>query len=162
MRKSSLFVVIAIVLLAGWIGYTRLSEPPLPDEQQIRTLLAAGETAVEQRNMRAAMSCVSRDYSDPAGFDRDGLRLQIVQAFRSTEGYDVSLQTIGISVNGDSAQARTDISVAAIENGSRDPVFSGPVNFELKKEPARRFLVFPVQAWRVSRISGLPAGSVMQ
>lgn len=161
-RKSSWTAIGAIVLMLGWLGFTRLTEPNPSDEQQIRELLAAGEAAVEQRNMRAALSCVSRDYSDPAGFDRDGLRLQIIQAFRSVDGYDVSLQTMGIVIDGDSAEVRTDISVAAFDDGGRSPMFTGPVTFRLKKEPARRLLVFTTKAWRVSGMSGLPVGSAME
>ena len=159
MRRSVWIVLVIVVALGGLIGYQRISAPLLSDEQQIRTLLAEGEKAVERRSIKAALDSVSKDYSDPTGFNRDGLRLQVIEAFRTADGYDVSVQTEGIQVAGDTAEVQTEVAVVSLQKGDRHEVFSGPVTIRLAREPGRRYLVFPTKTWKVVGMSGLPLSS---
>ncbi len=158
MRKSS-WIVLAIVLgLGAVLTYQRLSSPLPSDEAQIAALLADGERAIERRSIRDALACVSSEYTDPAGFNRDGLRLQVIEAFRASDGYDVSLRTEGISIAGDTADVRSVVTIASLQRGERREVFDGPVTIRLKSESARRYLVFPAKSWKVVGMSGLPIG----
>lgn len=159
MRRSTWIVLVIVVALGGLIGYQRISAPLPPDEEQIRTLLTDGEKAIEGRSIKAALDCVSKDYSDPTGFNRDGLRLQVIEAFREADGYDVSVQTEGIRVAGDAAEVRTEVAVASLQKGERHEVFSGPITIRLAREPARRQLFFPTKAWKVVGMTGLPLSS---
>lgn len=156
MRLSSWAILGVVVVLAGTCLYINSSDRTQPDEAQIRERLAAGESAIERRSVRDAMSCVSKDYSDASGLNRDALRLQAIQAFRSAERYDVALETKSLAVTGDSAEVETEVTIHAYEEGGAHLVFSGPVRIALKKEPARRYLVLGSSAWRVVRMEGLP------
>jgi hypothetical protein len=156
MRRSSWAVVVIVVMVACAFAYHRLSAPLPPDEQQIRDLLVAGESAIERRDAKAAFSCVSKDYSDPSGFNRDALRLQVIEAFRSSDGFDVSVQTDSVEISGDKAEVRTDVMLAAFQGRERHEIFSGPVTIRLQREPARRLLALPTGVWRVAGMSGLP------
>lgn len=162
MRRSTWIVLVLVVALGGLIGYQRLSAPLPPDEEQIRTLLTEGEKAIESRSVNGALACVSKDYSDPSGFNRDGLRLQVIEAFRSADGYDVTLQTANMRLDGDNAEVQTSATLAALDKFGRHEVFSGPITIRLKKESARRYLVLPVRTWRVVGMTGLPLGGENQ
>ncbi len=161
MRKSSWIALGIILAIAAALGYGKLSEPPPPDADQIRDLLARGEAAIEARNVNAAMSCVSGDYRDSTGLSRDALRLQVARAFRQVEGYDLSVMADGINPEGGRAEVTVRVILSAVENGTASQVFSGPVTISLRKEQARRYLVLPTRAWKVVGMAGLPLGGEM-
>lgn len=156
MKKSSWIVLAAVVALAAVLGYNKLFAPPLSDREQIRALLASGEAAIEGRNMSAAMACVSKGYEDESGLNRDALRLQVIEAFRNIDGYDLTVTTEEMRIDGKEAQARILVILAAVEDGERHEVFSGPITVRLREEPSRRYLVLPSKAWRVTGMTGLP------
>ncbi len=158
MKKSSWIVLATIVILGGLLAYQKLSAPLPPDDEQISALLTAGEAAVESRSVRRALSCISRDYSDPTGLNSDALRLQVIEAFRAADAYDVTMQTAEMRIAGDTADVQTLVTVAAVKDGDRHEVFEGQITIKLKKEPAKRYLVFPTKTWRVVGMAGLPLG----
>ena len=158
MKRSWWLILSVVAALAGTFLYVNSSDQPQSDEEQIRALLAVGESSIERRSVRDAMACVSEDYSDESGFNRDALRLQLIQALRTAERYDVSLQTESLAVSRDSAEVETVVALHAYQEGRMSMVFHGPVRIMLKKEPARRYLVLASSAWKVVRITGLPMG----
>lgn len=158
MRRSSWAVLGMICALAGVLiclrtaGRTQLSE-----EDQVHSLVAKGQTAIERKDLRGALSRVSRDYSDPAGFNFETLRLQAIQAFRTDDSYKVVLENTSIRVQGDDALVEADVSVAVIsDNKKMHWVFTGPMNISLRNEKSKRWVVVPVKTWKVISIGGLP------
>lgn len=158
MKKSSWILLAIVVILGVPLAYQRISAPRPSNEEQIAALLADGERAIERRDVQGALACVSGQYKDPAGFNRDGLRLQLIEAFRQSDGYDVSLQTAGIRIAGDTADVQTVATIVSLHGNNRHVTFDGPVGIRLQHEPAKRYLVFPTKTWRIVGISGLPIG----
>lgn len=154
MRKSLWIIFSMIFVLAIATLYLKLSsEPHLSNEEQIQALLAEGETAIESRNVRQAMSLVSADYKDSIGFTYPTLRIEVMQAFRSADAFDVILGHPKIHISGNSAVVNLDVSVAAIRAGERQNVFSSPVSLKLRLERQTRYFFFHTPKWRIISIS---------
>ena len=151
-------VVGLIVLLAAVLIYARsASRPELTDEGQIQTLLAKGQSAVERKNLKDALSCISRSYSDSGGLKFDTLRLQGARAFQERGHFDVSLENASVSVQGDKAQVEVHVTLYQESEGKIDRIYAGPMSLSLRKEATKHWLVIPAQAWKVTEISGLAA-----
>ena len=147
-----------IVLFAGVLIYARSAgRPKLTDEEQIQTLLAKGQSAVERKDLKGALSCISRSYSDAGGLKFDTLRLQGARAFQERGVYDVSLENVSMVVNGDRADGAVDVTLDLASGGSRHRVYSGHMGLSLRKEESRHWLVIPVREWKVTEINGLSA-----
>ncbi|MDI6827562.1 MAG: hypothetical protein QME62_03650 [Armatimonadota bacterium] len=154
MRKSLLAILILICASALTIIYLRLSSAPrLSDDEQIQALLAEGEIAIENKNIRQAMSLVSADYKDSAGFTYQTLRLEAMQAFRNADGFDVILEHPRMQINRDFASVEIDVTITAITNGQRHNVFSSPINLSLRREKQTRYLFFHMPKWRITSMS---------
>lgn len=157
MRKSSWMVAGLICVLAAVLICVKTSGRPQPsEEEQIHTLLAKGQSAIERKDLRDALSCVSREYSDSAGFTFETLRLQGAQAFREQGKYDVVLDDTSIEIRGETAQVEAQATVLLIFGRDVHQVFSGPLSISLRKEKSKRWLVFPADAWKVIRMDGIP------
>lgn len=63
-----------IALLTALLTLTACSSDPEDPETQIRAVIAAAETAAEDRSTRGIMRHVSENYEDQADRDHDGLR----------------------------------------------------------------------------------------
>jgi len=162
MRKSSWAALGLIFVLVGVVAYLKFWLQAPSDEEQIRALLARGEAAIERRDLRDAFACVSRDYSDPAGFTYATLRLQAMRMFYEADGYDVAVEILGIQVDGDTAEVNADVSVTALIEDESHAAFAGPLTIELKKEDAKRCLIIPTRVWKITSISVLPTAGGYQ
>lgn len=158
MRRSSWAVVGLIVLLTLALVYARMAgRPGLSDDEQIQALLTKGQSGVERKDLRDALSCVSRSYSDPAGLKFETLRLQVAQGFQERGRYNVTLENVKLAVEGDRARAEVDVTLDLLSNGKGNRVYAGRLDLSLRKEASRHWLVIPSQAWKVTEISGLSA-----
>ena len=139
------------------LTYAKMAGRPQPsEEEQIHALLATGQSAIERKDLRDALSCVSREYSDSAGLTFETLRLQGAQAFREQSKYDVVLNDTSIEIHGETAHVDTKATVLLIFGRDVHQVFSGPLSISLRKEKSKRWLVFPADAWKVIRMDGIP------
>ncbi len=68
-RRIAGILFVAMLLLRLLAGCSRST-----DEEQIRNVIAAAETAAEARNTSDAMELVANDYRDAQGFDKPQLR----------------------------------------------------------------------------------------
>jgi len=159
MKKTSLWALIALVLVAASLVVIKsVGREPASDEEQIHELLTFGQTALEQKDMKAAMSCVSHTYKDPAGTTFDQLRAQIIQFFQQEGKYDVTLENAKITINAPDAEVTADVAIAAVSHGRMHTIFSSPMTIRLTKEKTMRWLVFPAMRWKVISLEGMPSG----
>jgi hypothetical protein len=158
MKRSSWVVLAVICLLLIGLIYVRVSNTPkMSPREQINLLLEKGKTAIEEKDLKAAISCVSKDYSDPAGLRFDTLRLQAIQAFRAEGRYRVLLENTDIQVEDDAAVIKTDVSIAlGTDDAKMHQMFADTVTLTLRKEKSKRWLVMPVENWKVISFEGLP------
>jgi len=149
MRKSSWVILIVIAVLTIVLVVMNISSPPkLTGEEEIHVLLDNAGLAVEHKNIRAALSCVSDDYQDLAGNDYDQLRVLTIRALRSADRYHVTLDANSIHIDGKQANVELQVSVAVADlGGGEHAVFSGPMVLTLKKKPARSWLIIPTEKW---------------
>lgn len=158
--KLSYWLLLAIVcILGGFYAYfVTANSVQESDQVQIQTLLTDAKAAIEQKNIRRVMSYVSRNYHDHYGLNYDSLKLQVVQALRTEDNYQIVLENTLIETAKETATVRTRVTVllGSATNGGLEPVFKKDVTLHLQKEKAKRFLILPSMAWRVTSISGLP------
>lgn len=158
MKKTSWAILSIIIALLGFVAYHNASKNlALSGEEEISALILDARSAVERKDYRRTMSYISADYSDSAGMSADALRAMIIRAYRDTKRYSVAIDKADILVTGDKARADLDVKVYTSFNHSNSMVLDGKMNLLLRKEPARRWLVFPTSKWRIYGVSGLPA-----
>ena len=158
MRRSSWVVLSLIVLLTAGLVYARMaSRPTLSDEEQIQAVIAKGQSAVERKDLKDAISCISRHYSDSSGLKYDTLRLQVARAFQERGEYDVTLENASVAIKGDTATVQVDVTLDLLSQGKRRREYSGRMDLLLSKEASKHWLVVPVESWKVTEIGGLSA-----
>ncbi|MRR14877.1 MAG: hypothetical protein EG826_00305 [Deltaproteobacteria bacterium] len=131
-RTILLFLVVSALVL-GCAGRT--------DENKIKTLLTDIQTAGEEKNIKKMMNHLSKTYSDPQGFNYDGIHGLLVGYFFRYPKISVYINNLTVSV--EKAQARAvfqTVLVSGEKTGSITdaiPQSLGIWNFDvlLKKEP---------------------------
>lgn len=157
MKKSFWLILSAICVLAGALVCIKIaSAPKLSDEDQIRALLARGESTIEHKDVKGMLSCVSPHYSDRKGDDLVYMRLQIMQVPRIESKLDVALSGTTVRVDGDKAAAHAQVSISIGEGESVHHIFSGPIDLTLKKEACKHWLIFPAREWKIADMSRVP------
>lgn len=159
MRPSYWWLLVIVCILGIFCAYLVTAKSMQEsDLAQIQTLLSDAKSAIERKNIRQAMSYVSRNYHDQYGMNYDTLKLQAVQALRTQYKYQIVLEDTSIETAKERATVRTRVTVllSSETNGGLEPIFKKHVTLYLQKEKARRFLILPIMTWRVNSISGLP------
>jgi hypothetical protein len=156
-KKSSWFAVILIVVLCTGLFIAKsVGRPPLTDEEQIQALLVKGQTAVEKKDLKSAMQCVSRKYREPGGMKFEQLRVQAIQAFQQEGKYDVLLEGTSVKLGGEQATVHSTVSLGMVSHGTMHPLFSRPITIRLAKESSMHWLFIPAKSWRITSIEGAP------
>jgi len=120
-------------------------------------LLAKGQSAIERKDLKGVMSCVSKDYRDSTGLTFDALHMHALEAIRAEGHYDVLLEHTSVEVRGKTASAKARATVfLGCDHAGMQRLFSNSVTLHFKKEKSKRFLVIPTRTWKVARINGLP------
>jgi hypothetical protein len=160
MKRSSWLVIALILAIAVALAvFKAAGKPRLSDEDQIHALLVKGQTAIRHKDLKAAMSCVSTSYSDRSGSKYEALRVQAIQAFQQEGNYDCLLENTTISLDRDAASVQTTVTISLASGSSLHKVFSEPITIHLKKEQSRRWLILPVENWKIIGIDGLTVES---
>lgn len=131
-RTILLFLVVSAVVL-GCSGRT--------DEDKIKALITDIQTAGEEKNIKKMMNHLSKTYSDPQGFNYDGIHGLLVGYFFQYPKISVYISNLTVSV--ENAQARAvfqTVLVSGEKTGSiadAIPRSLGLWDFDvlLKKEP---------------------------
>jgi hypothetical protein len=148
---TAFLCLIVIILIAGYFIATRENGT---DTEQIMAVIERGRQGVEKKSTDQAASCVSKSYADDYGMKYDTLRIWAAQAFHSETNYEVIVSTPEVNVQGDEAQAKTHVIVNVTSEGGRQ-AFKEDVTLSMKKEPIRKFLIYPTMEWKVTKIEGL-------
>lgn len=155
MKKSSWLIIIVIVALSvGLLVLRASSKPALTDQEQVHALVVKGETAIEQKDLKSAMSCVSKKYKDPSGTNFEQLRAQAIQAFQQEGKYDVVMENTVITVDGETASARATVTIGLVTKGAIRRLFSNDITIRLAREKSTHWVVIPVKAWAITSIEG--------
>lgn len=160
-RSSKVALILALLLLGGSAVLLVQSSASSPrPEALIREALRDAEEAAQKRSVRGVMEIVSHTYKDAAGFNKDRLRLALVNALRQAQGaaYDVQVSAPRITMDKarpDQAIVMTTITVTERQNGGN--LWGGQeVTLVMRKEMQRRWLVFTEPRWRVTSVVNLP------
>jgi len=159
MKMQRWLIVALIALAAAAIGFLWLAatkEERMPDEFRIRSVIAAGERAVMERDLGSAMACISKNYHDSQGLTYQTLRQAAARALQAAEDYQISLDLLDIDCKDGRALAKARVNAVAQAGGFRSPAISFTLDIRLAKERARRWWIFPVTRWRVISLDGIP------
>lgn len=148
----ALFFVVIAVIVAGFIIMPRQQGS---DAEQITALIDQGRQGIETRSINNVMSCISKSYKDSTGMDYEKFRSQVSKALGPGVSYEVTLDQPIVNATGDTATASTSVSITATMSGTREKAFSGAVLLHLTKEPGRKYFIFPISEWKVTRIDGV-------
>ncbi|MCS7309660.1 MAG: hypothetical protein RMM06_02180 [Armatimonadota bacterium] len=155
--KRSTWIAIwgATVLLAILLVMWRVAATPtLPEEQVVRDRIEEIRQAIEERKLNALMDSISSDFN-AFGYSRDRLRIEIASAFR--RGIQPSLRYTPpvINIIGKEATVNTRVEVWWEEQGLVSRHEPTDIQIRMRKEPARKWLVFPTEKWRVVEVEGM-------
>lgn len=157
MMKRIAPIIIVLALLVGVLLLWRsaVAEEKLADDLRIRQVFSDGEKAITGRNVRAAASLVSRDYEDNSGLNYEMLRARASQAVATASSIEVVLDAPEVQIQGHTATAKANVRVVAVIQGDSHPV-EFPLTAQLRKEESKKYLVFPVTRWKITKMEGLP------
>ena len=154
-KNRKLLALLFFGALAVGLFFLIRGGPPRSDTEQIQAILTEGERAVEEKDLSAIMRHVSKEYKDDLGLNRDRLRLLIGQTFREHGPLYVTLNSVSIQPQGETASVSAAVTVEAQDKETQQTSSNTfPMTFQLKKEPGYRFLVFPTSYWRVVSAGG--------
>ena len=158
-RRWLVVGVCVLVLLGGAAWLRHLAQGPGgTDAQQILAQIERGKLAAEQRNAGALMRLVSPDYKDEMGITRPGLFLRVREQLRDAQQFEVNVPAhelhIAVAPNGREATVTGQMELRI--TGSQGDVQTSTLTPTLywRKERVRRYLVFPVEEWRVVKAVG--------
>ena len=126
-------------------------------ERAIRAVLAEGASAIEAKDLGAAMSQVSRQYLDENGLNYLAVRRVLGWAFNRFQQLEVRMYDVRIDINADRATATAMLKVVLTANGRERHSLVGasglpePVTIILAKEPL---------AWKVVSVNGIDISRV--
>jgi hypothetical protein len=165
MSRRILAVAALLVLLLGGAAWIRAQsqQPVGTDEQQIISQIQRAQQAAQAADIAALIRVASPDYKDDLGLTRATLRYEAGRQLREAQRIDVTIPAQGIRIS--------------FEPGGREATSSGPVQLRItdrqgevrelsltptlrwRKERMRRYLLFPVEEWRIIRADGVAAAA---
>jgi hypothetical protein len=146
-EKSKRLLGAAVILGIGLAIYLMATAPLPSDQDQIASAIETARSAVQSRKASGVLTVVSADYHDPVIANVDQLHAYLIHAFRNSGPITVQTSANTITVHGNTAQSVSHVTLKGANNG--DSYFDGNITLTWKREPARRFLVFPTTTWRV-------------
>lgn len=155
--KRSTWIAIwgATALLAALLVMWRAAAtPPVPEEQVVRDRIEEIRQAIEERRLNALMDALSQDFS-AFGYSRDRLRIEIASAFRRGVQPKVQYTPPVINIVGKEATVNTRVEVWWEDQGLVSRHEPTDIQIRMRKEPARKWLVFPHEKWRVVEVEGI-------
>ncbi|MCS6829757.1 MAG: hypothetical protein RMM08_03265 [Armatimonadota bacterium] len=156
MKRSTWIAICgATALIAALLVMWRAAATPTPPEEQVvRERLEEIRAAIEERDLNTVMDAISNDF-EAFGYSRERLRLEIASAFRRGTQPHVSYTISGVSLVGKEAVVNMHVEVWWEEQGLVSRHEPTAIQVKLRKEPARKWLVFPTEKWRVIDVEGI-------
>lgn len=155
--KKTTWVAIwgAAVLLAALLLMWRVAATPtLPEEQVVRDRIEEIRQAIEGRKLNVLMDALSSDFN-AFGYSRDRLRIEIASAFRRGVQPRVQYTPPVVNIVGKEATVNTRVEVWWEDQGLVSRHEPTDIQIRMRKEPARKWLVFPTEKWRVVEVEGI-------
>ncbi|GIV20675.1 MAG: hypothetical protein KatS3mg023_2426 [Armatimonadota bacterium] len=154
-RSTWLALIGAMVLLGVVLVMWRIAATPVPPEEQIvRNRLEEIRLAIEGRDLNTLMEALSSDF-DAFGYSPERLRIEIASAFRRGIQPHVRYSTPVINIIGKEATVSMRVEAWWEEQGLVSRHEPTDIQLKLRKEPARKWLVFPTEKWRVVDVEGI-------
>jgi hypothetical protein len=149
--------------VAGFTTYFYATQTStLSDEEQIQMLLLNGRNFIERKDIKGVMSCISKDYHDQYGRTYSSLKAEVFQALKTYDNYNVILEDTSTQILGNTASVRTKVTVLLSSQSNHvEPIFKGYIVLNLRKERTKRFLILPVNTWKVLSATGPPAPDLL-
>lgn len=161
MSRHTVWVAVCLAALLGGVVWLRAlaQPPPGTDEQQILAQIQKGKRAAELRSASKLMRLVSGEYKDANGITRPVLGYRAREQFRASRGLEVTIPAdqIQIQVDRERGEATSTFPLELRfldERGGVHPFSMNPT-LHWRKERVRRYLLFPVEVWRVTRADGV-------
>ena len=144
-RRQLLLTVLALVVIGGGAAGYLLTRPQPTDQQKIIALVAEGQRAVERRNASGLTRLISRNYSDPYGYNREALVGQIVGWMHSAQDAPVVPEIADMQTNGDFADVKLRVWIAA---GAEPSAGGEPYRMQLRlRKEGRVWRVISAEGW---------------
>ena len=121
------------------------------DKKRIKKVVENGRQAVINEDLKGFMDIISLNYNDDFGGNYINLKKRMDRLFKQFDNSDITLDMLGISVNGDTAAAELNLSVITSEGEYRgyligDAEGGHDVKVYFGKSPYR---------WKVVKIEGV-------
>lgn len=156
MKRSTKFALAGALLLAAvlMVLWRVAAVPEVPEEQRISERLEEIRLAIEQRDLKTIMDAISKDF-DAFGYSPERLRIEIASAFRRGIQPSVRYNAPVIRVSGKQATVDMRVEVWWEDMGTVSHHEPTDIRLTMRKEPARKWLVFPTEKWRVVDVEGI-------
>jgi hypothetical protein len=161
MSRRIIVIAGCVALLLGGVAWLRAMAyaPAGTDEQQIVAQIQRAERAAELLSSSGLMRVVSGDYKDENGITRPVLGHQARARFQEATNMDVTvpLRQLRIQVDPDRRKATSSgpVELRITDRQGQTHPYSLNPTVDWRKEPTRRYLLFPVEEWRVVRVQGM-------
>jgi ketosteroid isomerase-like protein len=99
-RFTTICLVLLVVAAALASGCSRQTE-----EDKVKKVITDAQTAVEEKEIRKVVNALADTYSDPQGFNREGIRRVLLGYFLAHPKITVYINYLRVSVDGASARA---------------------------------------------------------
>jgi len=149
--RTLLSVTLAIAV-ACYAVFAYVTVDRRGDEAKITALIADTVNAVNKRDLGGAMRCVSENYTDEEGLNRDRLRVLVAQTFRAEPEFTATADVSKSSMQSDTATVALR---AVVKTRLGESIYDRGLVLSLRKESARRALILPTEVWRVVSVEGL-------
>jgi hypothetical protein len=161
MSRRLLLIGGCVALLLGGVGWLRALAyaPQGTDAQQIVAQIQRAQRAAEMLSASGLMRVVSADYKDENGITRPVLGYQTRDRLREAQSLEATISMARLQIQVDPARKEAtsvvplELRITGKQGGVQTLTMTPTVNW--RKEPTRRFLLFPVEEWRVVRVAGM-------
>lgn len=147
-----LFSVSLAIALAcyGLFAYVTLDRRG--DEAKIESVVKDTVDALNKRDLGGTLRCLSQDYKDDEGLNRDRLSVLVAQALRSQPNFIASAELVSIDLHG----GRATVTLRALVMGKLgDVIYNRKLVLDFRKEDGRHALIMPTKVWRVVSVQNL-------
>jgi hypothetical protein len=162
--SSKITLAVAGALLAVAALLVVVNTRPRPDRDTlIKSALSEVEQAAKARSVGGVMQFVSSDYKDASNLNKDRLALMLARSYRMARGqrYNVHVNVLKIVPDAQDPKnaALVFATVAVLDPASGQELYGNsgqPLTLQMRREPGRRYLLFPEDHWRIVSVVNMP------
>jgi len=117
MRRFIAACVVAPLLVV--LAYRLVTDVFITEETKIERQIHKGRKAVENESILTVASLVAEDYRDKYGHDRSELLAGLRSFFQTTDGLQISITEVHVTVDDTGAEAFVRFSISGVLDGQR-------------------------------------------